>query len=336
MSLRKKIFIRSVLLCVFLIILIIVVHGVNALKVHHQLMDERYTQEVVTRATEVDRLILWEDHVAVTKLLKSLTAADDCVAYAFVEREGHPYAQTFPDGVPRMLLGRPASPTPEQWCFKDEYGAGLDDFFIQVRNSDAVLHIGLSRDEMAEEMAPTLMRIAIIGAVSILLAILLSMFLANWTTREVNNSTAALRESEASLREAQLIAKLGNWRWESHGNKVQWSDEIYSICGFEKGTTPDMENIRRRTIAEDLPVLDTAFQELEKGGVFNSIEYRFIKPPDLAYARKLYFQTVYLMGKLTVDLNKKLEEWERFYNFGRPRGAFNGKTPYEVLRSMLL
>jgi len=36
-----------------------------------------------------------------------------------------------------------------------------------------------------------------------------------------------------------------------------------------------------------------------------------------------------------VDLNKKLKEWERFYNYGRPHGAFNGKTPYEALRSML-
>jgi len=36
-----------------------------------------------------------------------------------------------------------------------------------------------------------------------------------------------------------------------------------------------------------------------------------------------------------VDLNKKLEEWERFYNFGRPHGAFDGKTPYEALRNML-
>jgi transposase InsO family protein len=36
-----------------------------------------------------------------------------------------------------------------------------------------------------------------------------------------------------------------------------------------------------------------------------------------------------------VDLNKKLAEWEHFYNFGRPHGASNGKTPYEALRSML-
>ena len=36
-----------------------------------------------------------------------------------------------------------------------------------------------------------------------------------------------------------------------------------------------------------------------------------------------------------VDLNKKLEKWEKFYNYDRPHGAFNGKTPYEALRNML-
>ncbi len=36
-----------------------------------------------------------------------------------------------------------------------------------------------------------------------------------------------------------------------------------------------------------------------------------------------------------VDLNKKLAEWERFYNLERPHGAFKGKTPYEALKSSL-
>jgi transposase InsO family protein len=36
-----------------------------------------------------------------------------------------------------------------------------------------------------------------------------------------------------------------------------------------------------------------------------------------------------------LDLNKKLAQWENFYNYNRPHGAFNGKTPYEALRSML-
>jgi transposase InsO family protein len=36
-----------------------------------------------------------------------------------------------------------------------------------------------------------------------------------------------------------------------------------------------------------------------------------------------------------VDLNKKLKNWEEFYNFNRPHGAFEGKTPYEKLNSIL-
>ena len=36
-----------------------------------------------------------------------------------------------------------------------------------------------------------------------------------------------------------------------------------------------------------------------------------------------------------VDLGKKLRQWEDFYNFNRPHGAFKGKTPYEELMSHL-
>jgi transposase InsO family protein len=36
-----------------------------------------------------------------------------------------------------------------------------------------------------------------------------------------------------------------------------------------------------------------------------------------------------------VDLNQKLAEWENFYNYDRPHGAFSGKTPYEALRMLL-
>jgi transposase InsO family protein len=37
-----------------------------------------------------------------------------------------------------------------------------------------------------------------------------------------------------------------------------------------------------------------------------------------------FFQLLSYKGD--VDLEAKLEEWERFYNFGRPHGAFNGKN----------
>jgi transposase InsO family protein len=42
-----------------------------------------------------------------------------------------------------------------------------------------------------------------------------------------------------------------------------------------------------------------------------------------------------LSHKDDVDLEKKLAAWEKFYNYDRPHGAFNGKAPYEVLRGLL-
>ncbi len=36
-----------------------------------------------------------------------------------------------------------------------------------------------------------------------------------------------------------------------------------------------------------------------------------------------------------IDLKRKLADWEKFYNFSRPHGAFNGRTPYEALREKL-
>ena len=37
-----------------------------------------------------------------------------------------------------------------------------------------------------------------------------------------------------------------------------------------------------------------------------------------------------------VDLNRKLKDWENFYNYHRPHGAHEGKTPYEKLKSSIL
>jgi len=36
-----------------------------------------------------------------------------------------------------------------------------------------------------------------------------------------------------------------------------------------------------------------------------------------------------------IDIEKKLKEWENFYNCRRPNGALKGKTPYEVLKEKL-
>ncbi len=42
----------------------------------------------------------------------------------------------------------------------------------------------------------------------------------------------ALRTSEARLKEAQHIARIGDWEWDIATNLVHWSDELYRICGY--------------------------------------------------------------------------------------------------------
>jgi len=42
-----------------------------------------------------------------------------------------------------------------------------------------------------------------------------------------------------------------------------------------------------------------------------------------------------LRYKGDVDLEAKLDQWERFYNLHRPHGAFKGKIPYKALRERL-
>jgi hypothetical protein len=36
-----------------------------------------------------------------------------------------------------------------------------------------------------------------------------------------------------------------------------------------------------------------------------------------------------------VDLNKKLSDWENYYNFSRPHYSLKGKSPYEILKQKM-
>ena len=73
------------------------------------------------------------------------------------------------------------------------------------------------------------------------------------------------------------------------------------------------------------------------------MRHRFIKPGTPQHNGKVershltdkmeFYQL--LEYKDDVDLHKKMSDWEQFYNFNRPHGAFKGKTPYEILVSKL-
>ena len=88
-----------------------------------------------------------------------------------------------------------------------------------------------------------------------------------------------LRESEASLAEAQRIAHLGNWSWDVKTGEVLWSDEIFCIYGYEpQEFVPTLEKLMELVHPEDRNLvrqnMDSALYESEP----YDFEHRIVRP----------------------------------------------------------
>src|SRR5262249_47429516 len=95
---------------------------------------------------------------------------------------------------------------------------------------------------------------------------------------ERKRAEAALRKSEASLREAQRIARLGNWEWNVISDELQWSDEVYSIFGLAKnefGAT--YESFLERVHPADREKVEQAVAESLRNGKSYSVEHRMVR-----------------------------------------------------------
>lgn len=100
---------------------------------------------------------------------------------------------------------------------------------------------------------------------------------------ERKRTELALRQSEASLAEAQRIAHVGNWEWEMEANELKWSDEMYRIFG--------LRGLNRRQFAathdaflncvhpDDRELVGRTHDEASNSRALDAIEYR-IQLPD--------------------------------------------------------
>jgi two-component system, cell cycle sensor histidine kinase and response regulator CckA len=96
---------------------------------------------------------------------------------------------------------------------------------------------------------------------------------------ERKRAEEALRQSEASLREAQRIARLGNWDWEVPTNQLRWSDEIYSIFGLApRDFAATYESFLERVHPADREKVEQAVRESLATGKPYSVEHRIIRP----------------------------------------------------------
>ena len=200
MKLKTKIFVRNILFTIFLLLLIVIMHAVYVMHIQHRQLNKIYSTQIIVYSAQLEELILRNDRSLVTKMLKLIVEQDDTLIYAFVEKDGRPYAWTFYDSVPQKLFGKVASPTPRLWRVKNMNDDSFDDLFVQVGDTNAVLHIGLSLRKVYLSTASLLKWIVVTGLGTCFLAILLSLLHSIQTTREIENATVALRESEKKFR----------------------------------------------------------------------------------------------------------------------------------------
>lgn len=92
-----------------------------------------------------------------------------------------------------------------------------------------------------------------------------------------NHLETLVKMQTFDLKEAQRIAKIGNWRLDGKNNTLYWSDEVFSI--FEKDLanfTPTIEDFDNSIHPNDWPNVHGVFQESIKNRTSFSIEHRII------------------------------------------------------------
>jgi PAS domain S-box-containing protein len=96
-------------------------------------------------------------------------------------------------------------------------------------------------------------------------------------TAELQKAYNSLKESEASLAEAQRISHIGNWDWDLVTNELYWSNELYRIFGLSpQGFEADYDAFLNYVHPDDRDYMNKAFKDLLNGKNHGSIDYRIV------------------------------------------------------------
>jgi PAS domain S-box-containing protein len=88
-----------------------------------------------------------------------------------------------------------------------------------------------------------------------------------------------LRESELSFRNAQEIARMGNWELNLNNQKTKWSENCYVIYGLKPfEMEPTFEYFKSRIHPYDMHLIDEAFENIVRYKLPHTSEMRIIFP----------------------------------------------------------
>jgi len=140
----------------------------------------------------------------------------------------------------------------------------------------------------------------------------------NVMAERLNESTGALRESEANLNKAQAVAHIGSWFLDVTKNKLFWSDETYRMFGVLKGTPLTYEKFLDIVHPDDREYVDRKWTAALNKEPYD-IEHRIIVDGKLKWVRE----------RAEVEFN---EEGEAVKGIGTVQDITERKRVEEALR----
>nr|AOR51146.1 histidine kinase [uncultured bacterium pAY4-1]AOR51206.1 histidine kinase [uncultured bacterium pAY4-2] len=194
MQLRRIVFTRMALILTVMTVLVSGSYGFFAFYHHRQTSQELWLARASILVEGVQRLVLWDDVVALQKLLQSEVAGSPVLQYAFVVTGDEPYVSTLAGGVPSALLRRSGQMRGNGvWEFLDQNDNFMYDVAVESEQPELSLHLGLDRNAIDREVRPLLIANLMISLSVIAVGILLAIILARRTTRDVDALVQALR-----------------------------------------------------------------------------------------------------------------------------------------------
>jgi signal transduction histidine kinase/CheY-like chemotaxis protein len=185
--LKKKIFLRTTALVLILVGSITALLVVLAVRGQRAGTLQSYQTVANAMAGDIERLILWDDRVAVQLVLKRETNIHRLIEYAFVVKDGKIYADTLKGDVPTGLLrSAPASgDLPLVWEFQDKDGEAYYDIVAPIGRLNAQLRLGIKRHSIDQQIHRAVVVISGVGCAAFLIGLVFAYLIAVGATREV-------------------------------------------------------------------------------------------------------------------------------------------------------
>jgi PAS domain S-box-containing protein len=122
-----------------------------------------------------------------------------------------------------------------------------------------------------------LYRWRILGLFAVLLIEAVLIILLARSVTKSKRAQETVRRKEEELAEAQHLARVGNWLWDTKNRTFSWSEELYRIYGRDPSSAPpSYEEFAQHFPAESWHQLSTTMEEASRSGSFRELDLELV------------------------------------------------------------